>query len=111
MKRKICKRCKYILIPGSTAEVKITGKDNVCEIKCNFCGAVKIFMIDPAYKMWLDNPESIVETITVPELATTESDQCQPVPLQSTSTQADQYKIIKVGVFALDSDCQLKIFY
>lgn len=85
MKRKICKRCKYILIPGSTAELQVTGKDNTCEIKCSFCGKVKIFMVDPDYKMWLDNPESIVETITYPpppdndDIATPNPDQCQPV--------------------------------
>lgn len=65
MKRKICKTCKQILIPGTSgAELNITGKDNVCEIRCTNCAAKKIFNVNPAYKMWLDDPRSIVETIT-----------------------------------------------
>lgn len=65
MKRKICKRCKNILIPGSTAELDVTGiKNEVCEIRCNNCESKKLFQVNPQYKMWLDNPDSIVEVIT-----------------------------------------------
>lgn len=66
MKRKICKTCKQILIPGTpnSADLDITGNNSVCEIRCNNCSAKKTFHVNPKYKMWLDDPRSIVETIT-----------------------------------------------
>lgn len=64
MKRKICKTCRSVLIPGTSAQLMVTGNDHVCEIKCNNCSAKKIFHINANYKMWLDDPQSIVEVIT-----------------------------------------------
>lgn len=78
MKRKICKRCKIILIPGSTAQLVITGRDRACEIQCNNCNTKKTFHVNPDYKMWLDNPESIVETISMEQQSSANRDSAAP---------------------------------
>lgn len=91
MKRKICKTCRNILIPGTTAELTVTGNDNVCEIKCDNCAATKIFQVNPQYKMWLDDPQSVVEVITINPR--TNTGQSTPVPASETcSTEAPESK-------------------
>lgn len=87
MKRKICKRCKNILIPGTTAQLEVTGTNTeVCEIKCNNCESKKRFHVNPLYKMWLDNPDSIVEVITTSH---------PPVTSDSTSREENEVQPVQ----------------
>lgn len=63
VKRTICKRCGLILKPGISAELNINlevNKRRVCEIRCLKCFAVKRFVMNPKYDLWLDDERSVV---------------------------------------------------
>jgi len=64
LKRSICKCCQTPLIPGETARVRLTSKP-VKRIKwtCLTCKNTKRFPTTKGYKLWLDQPEAIIETL------------------------------------------------
>lgn len=64
LKRTICKCCQSPLIPGETARVRLVSKP-IKGIKwtCLTCMNTKRYPTKRGYKMWLDQPESIVETL------------------------------------------------
>lgn len=80
IKRQMCKRCSVALKPGITADLHAETRrkrrktlkinDNVDEdtsmvLTCRHCGFRRQFIVNPNYKFWLDNEESVVETITL----------------------------------------------
>lgn len=64
LKRTICKCCQGPLIPGETARVRLVSKP-IKSIKwtCLTCMNSKRYPTKKGYKIWLDEPESIVETL------------------------------------------------
>lgn len=64
LKRTICKCCQSPLIPGETARVRVVSKP-IKGIKwtCLTCMNTKRYPMKQGYKMWLDQPESIVEML------------------------------------------------
>lgn len=72
MKRTICKQCGLVLKPGISAELTIENECrddiNSCLIKCDKCSAIKRFVVNPKYDLWLDNQESINEVLTPNEI-------------------------------------------
>jgi len=64
LKRSICKCCQSPLIPGETARVRLVSKP-VKGVKwtCLTCMNTKRYPTKEGYKLWLDQPESIVEIL------------------------------------------------
>ncbi|XP_011162210.2 ribonuclease P protein subunit rpr2 isoform X1 [Solenopsis invicta] len=65
LKRTICKYCRGPLIPGETARVRLVSKP-IKGIKwtCLTCMMyTKRYPTKKGYKLWLDQPESVVETL------------------------------------------------
>ncbi|XP_071564650.1 uncharacterized protein Rpp21 [Temnothorax nylanderi] len=64
LKRTICKCCQSPLIPGETARVRLVSKP-VKSIKwtCLTCMNTKRYPTKKGYKIWLDQPESVVEML------------------------------------------------
>ncbi|XP_047366719.1 ribonuclease P protein subunit p21 [Vespa velutina] len=64
IKRTICKRCQSPLIPGETARVRLCSK-HMKGIKwtCLVCLNSKKYPTKRGYKLWIDQPEAIVETL------------------------------------------------
>ncbi|XP_014093854.2 uncharacterized protein Rpp21 [Bactrocera oleae] len=80
IKRQMCKRCSLALKPGITADLhavtrrkrrqSLKNSDNVDEntsmlLTCRQCGFRRQFIVNPNYNFWLDNEESVVESITL----------------------------------------------
>ncbi|XP_018784321.1 PREDICTED: ribonuclease P protein subunit rpr2 [Bactrocera latifrons] len=80
IKRQLCKRCSLALKPGITADLhaetrrkrrkSLKNSDNVDEntsmiLTCHQCGFRRQFIVNPNYNFWLDNEESVVESITL----------------------------------------------
>lgn len=67
MKRTLCKRCGIVLVPGLSSEIDIKSEANntrkVFEMECSNCSFVKRFVLNPNYKLWIDQPEAIKEVI------------------------------------------------
>lgn len=76
----MCKRCSLALKPGITADLhavtrrkrrqSLKNSDNVDEntsmlLTCRQCGFRRQFIVNPNYNFWLDNEESVVESITL----------------------------------------------
>ncbi|XP_072760717.1 uncharacterized protein Rpp21 [Anoplolepis gracilipes] len=64
LKRNVCKCCQTPLIPGETARVRLTSKP-IKRVKwtCLTCMNTKRFPTRKGYKLWLDQPEAIIETL------------------------------------------------
>ncbi|XP_012234166.1 uncharacterized protein Rpp21 [Linepithema humile] len=64
LKRTICKCCQTPLIPGETARVRLTSKP-IKGVKwtCLTCKNTKRFPTKKEYKLWVDQPEAVVETL------------------------------------------------
>lgn len=64
LKRSICKCCQTPLIPGETARVRLTSKP-IKRVKwtCLTCKNIKRFPMTKGYKLWLDQPEAIIEIL------------------------------------------------
>lgn len=64
LKRSICKRCQTPLIPGETARVRLTSRP-VKGVKwtCLTCRNTKRFPTKRGYKLWLEQPEAVVEVL------------------------------------------------
>lgn len=64
MKRKICKGCCGLLVPGDTAIVRLTKKPESQVVwVCTMCGAYRIFNTRPDHRVWRDSPNAIVDKI------------------------------------------------
>lgn len=67
MKRTICKQCGLYLEPGTSAELYFEDDKrddiNSCIIKCAKCNTTKRFVVNPNYKLWLDDRDSVYEVI------------------------------------------------
>lgn len=50
LKRKFCKKCNSLLIPGFSSEVKIKSREKVVEVKCLNCGNVKRYPYSKKFK-------------------------------------------------------------
>lgn len=61
VKRTICKKCNSLLIPGISAKVRIRKKRSLWH--CNKCHATKSFNCQSNYKLWIEDPKSIVEIL------------------------------------------------
>lgn len=62
IKRTICKKCGVSLQIGSTAELTLPETlPEMYNFKCLKCGFMKRYKNNPNYKLWMENPESIVE--------------------------------------------------
>lgn len=64
MKRTICKCCQTPLIPGETARVRLISKP-IKGVKwtCLTCTNTKRFPTKKEYKLWIEQPEAVVETL------------------------------------------------
>ncbi|XP_004520378.1 ribonuclease P protein subunit rpr2 [Ceratitis capitata] len=80
VKRQLCKRCSLALQPGITADLETVsqGKRRKCskntqnvdentslKLTCQQCGFKRKYLVNSEYKFWLENKESVMETITV----------------------------------------------
>ncbi|EZA61428.1 hypothetical protein DMN91_003689 [Ooceraea biroi] len=64
LKRTMCKRCQTPLIPGETARVRLTSKPVKCvKWTCLTCTNAKRFPTKKGYKLWLDQPEAVIEML------------------------------------------------
>ncbi|KAI4488160.1 hypothetical protein M0804_005008 [Polistes exclamans] len=64
LKRTVCKQCNSPLIPGETARVRLCSK-RVKGVKwtCLICLNSKMYPTKKGYKLWIEQPEAIVETL------------------------------------------------
>jgi len=64
LKRTVCKCCQSPLIPGETARVRLVSKP-IKGIKwtCLTCMNAKRYPTKKGHKLWLDQPESVVQTL------------------------------------------------
>ncbi|KAG8296721.1 Ribonuclease P protein subunit p21 [Homalodisca vitripennis] len=65
MKRKLCKGCNSLLIPGDNARVRLKKKpDSRLIWTCARCGTIKRFGVRKDYKIWIEREGAVVETMT-----------------------------------------------
>ncbi|KAG1669288.1 Ubiquitin domain-containing protein UBFD1 [Nymphon striatum] len=57
IKRKICKKCNSLLLPGITASVRYKGKNKRIIVTCKNCKQVKRFCTSKDYTLWYDQQE------------------------------------------------------
>lgn len=64
IKRMVCKQCQSPLIPGETARVRLSSK-KVKGVRwtCLVCLNSKKYPTKKGYKLWIDQPEAIVEVL------------------------------------------------
>ncbi|XP_054727242.1 uncharacterized protein LOC129236948 [Anastrepha obliqua] len=80
VKRQLCKRCSLALQPGITADFNATArrKRRKCsknthsmdentsfQLTCRQCSFKRQYLLNPQFKFWLENEESVVESITL----------------------------------------------
>lgn len=64
IKRTICKQCQSPLIPGETAKVRLYSKPvKGVRWTCLICLNSKKYPTRKGYKLWIDQPEAIVEVL------------------------------------------------
>uniref|UniRef100_A0A4P6D9Z1 Putative ribonuclease p protein subunit p21 rhodnius neglectus n=2 Tax=Rhodnius TaxID=13248 RepID=A0A4P6D9Z1_RHOPR len=63
LKRRICKNCHCILVPGNTCIVRLLKKPQQVMWLCVVCGTYKVFNTKKDHKNWTEMPEAIVEVI------------------------------------------------
>uniref|UniRef100_A0A8C0IK75 Ribonuclease P/MRP subunit p21 n=1 Tax=Chelonoidis abingdonii TaxID=106734 RepID=A0A8C0IK75_CHEAB len=63
VKRTICKFCSSLLVPGisSTVRQRRCSGRRWSVIRCLCCGQTKRFPSNPAYKLWAEQPEALLE--------------------------------------------------
>uniref|UniRef100_A0A1B6G4X2 Uncharacterized protein n=1 Tax=Cuerna arida TaxID=1464854 RepID=A0A1B6G4X2_9HEMI len=65
MKRKLCKGCNSLLVPGDNARVRLRKKPDPRLIwTCARCGTIKRFGVRKDYKIWIEREGAVVETVT-----------------------------------------------
>ncbi|XP_011882058.1 PREDICTED: ribonuclease P protein subunit p21 [Vollenhovia emeryi] len=76
LKRITCKCCHGPLIPGETARVRLVSKP-IKGVKwtCLTCMNAKMYPTRKGYKLWLEQPESVVETLDFTPKSKSESSQ------------------------------------
>ncbi|XP_017465579.1 PREDICTED: ribonuclease P protein subunit p21 [Rhagoletis zephyria] len=80
LKRQFCKRCSLALQPGITADLNALSRrrrrksakiaedideNTSLQLTCRQCGFRRQYVVNPDHKFWLENDESVVESITV----------------------------------------------
>ncbi|XP_025074070.1 ribonuclease P protein subunit p21 [Pogonomyrmex barbatus] len=64
LKRSICKWCQSPLIPGESARVRLLSNPlKGLRWTCLTCMNIRKFVMRKGYKLWLEQPESIIETL------------------------------------------------
>uniref|UniRef100_A0A069DPI8 Putative ribonuclease p protein subunit p21 n=1 Tax=Panstrongylus megistus TaxID=65343 RepID=A0A069DPI8_9HEMI len=63
LKRRICKNCHCILVPGNTCIVRLLKKPRQLMWLCVVCGTYKVFNTKPDHIVWTETPEAVVEVI------------------------------------------------
>ncbi|XP_048345629.1 ribonuclease P protein subunit p21-like [Sphaerodactylus townsendi] len=63
VKRTICKSCFSLLVPGVSSTVRQRKRRNQrwTVVRCLNCGLTKRFLSNPDYKLWSEQPESLLE--------------------------------------------------
>ncbi|XP_031430099.1 ribonuclease P protein subunit p21 isoform X1 [Clupea harengus] len=64
VKRTICKRCCGLLVPGVTGALrqrKRKGKQRVTVLRCLSCGQTRKLPNNPDHRLWVDQPEALLE--------------------------------------------------
>ncbi|XP_067386183.1 ribonuclease P protein subunit p21 [Emydura macquarii macquarii] len=63
VKRTICKSCSSLLVPGvsSTVRQRKHRGQRWTVVRCLRCGRTKRFLSNPAYKLWAEQPEALLE--------------------------------------------------
>lgn len=57
LKRRICKKCHILLLPGVTCMVRLRKRrEKHSVVTCLDCGTVKRFVTRRDYRLWCDNP-------------------------------------------------------
>jgi len=65
VKRRICKKCNLLLIPGLTCSVRQKAKrEKHAVVTCLECGTLKRFLNRADYQLWCENPKFDVESRT-----------------------------------------------
>ncbi|XP_063147430.1 ribonuclease P protein subunit p21 [Candoia aspera] len=66
VKRTICKSCFSLLVPGvsSTVRQRKCRHQRWTVVRCLNCGLTKRFLSKPDYKLWSEQPESLLENQT-----------------------------------------------
>ncbi|KAM3847522.1 ribonuclease P protein subunit p21 isoform 2-T3 [Vipera latastei] len=66
VKRTICKSCFSLLVPGisSTVRQRKRRHQRWTVVQCLNCGLSKRFLSNPGYKLWSEQPESLLENQT-----------------------------------------------
>lgn len=92
LKRQICKRCRGPLLPGQTAKVKVTGKKKSTMVmwQCMQCKFVKNYPASSSKKLWLEQPESVIEKL---EYIQNESSQA-PTPNNTILKKKEEMKLL-----------------
>uniref|UniRef100_A0A2M3ZK02 Putative ribonuclease p protein subunit p21 n=1 Tax=Anopheles braziliensis TaxID=58242 RepID=A0A2M3ZK02_9DIPT len=63
IKRTLCVRCGVLLNPGTTANIQDYRHKKLCylQVDCGLCGFSKRFYNTKNHRLWMDNPQSVVE--------------------------------------------------
>ncbi|XP_020279796.1 ribonuclease P protein subunit p21 isoform X2 [Pseudomyrmex gracilis] len=71
LKRTVCKYCQAPLIPGETVRVRL--KSKTVRLTCLTCMNVRKFPTKRGHKLWIDQPEAIVQILDYAQKSETES--------------------------------------
>lgn len=64
IKRTVCKCCQSPLIPGETAKVRLVSKPvKAVKYTCLTCLSVKRYPMKKGYKLWSEQPESVIQNL------------------------------------------------
>uniref|UniRef100_A0A8C8RJH5 Ribonuclease P/MRP subunit p21 n=1 Tax=Pelusios castaneus TaxID=367368 RepID=A0A8C8RJH5_9SAUR len=63
VKRTICKSCSSLLVPGVSSTVRQRKRrgQRWTVVRCLRCGQAKRFLSNPAYKLWAEQPEALLQ--------------------------------------------------
>jgi len=68
MKRRICKKCQVLLIPGFTATVRHRSKrEKHAVVTCCECGSNKRFLSRKDFVLWSDQPQFSLDQPKIPK--------------------------------------------
>lgn len=88
VKRTICQRCGYILLAGTSADMRMDATNPVlCEIECTQCGFMRRFTLNPKYSSWLDDERAVKERLQLDARRTPEK---RPAVGQSGNKQSNK---------------------